>query len=128
MSFRTIKVSIYIVLFAVVLLVFLPSVQNDFVDWDDYAFVVKNPHITPISLESLQWMATTFYMGAWHPLTWFSHAVDVSLWGVNPSPHRLMNILIHCANVLLFCALCSILQDIWTERNPPARVSLLKPD
>lgn len=121
MSFRTIKLSLYIVLFAVVLLVFLPSVQNDFVDWDDYAFVSKNPRLAPISWESLRWMATTFYMGAWHPITWFSHAVDISLWGANPSPHRLMNILIHCCNVVLFCVLCTTLQDIWSERNPAGK-------
>jgi protein O-mannosyl-transferase len=121
MSFRTIKLSLYIVLFAAVLLVFLPSVENDFVDWDDYAFVSKNPRLAPISWESLRWMATTFYMGAWHPITWFSHAVDISLWGVNPSPHRLMNILIHCCNVVLFCVLCTTLQDIWSERNPAGK-------
>jgi Flp pilus assembly protein TadD len=118
MSFRLIRLCTYIILFAVVLLVFLPSVQNDFVDWDDYGFVTKNPRLTTISFESLRWMTTTFYMGVWHPLTWFSHAVDISLWGENPSPHRLVNILIHCCNVVLFCLLCSTLQDIWTERNP----------
>jgi cytochrome c-type biogenesis protein CcmH/NrfG len=121
MPFRTIKLSIYIVLFAVVLMVFLPSVQNDFVDWDDYAFVSKNPHLSSISWESLRWMATTLYLGAWHPLTWLSHGVDLALWGANPSPHRLMNILIHCANALLFCLLCSRLQDVWVERNPSRR-------
>jgi protein O-mannosyl-transferase len=121
MPFRTIKLSMYIVLFAVVLLVFLPSVQNDFVDWDDLAFVARNHNLSSISWESLYWMASTFYLGVWHPLTWFSHAMDISLWGVNPSPHRLVNILFHCCNVVLFCVLCSTLQDIWTERNPDGK-------
>lgn len=126
MPFRTIKLSIYIVLFAVVLMVFLPSVQNDFVDWDDHAFVSKNPHLQTISRDSLRWMATTFYLGAWHPLTWLSHGVDIALWGTNPSPHRLVNILIHCGNALLFCLLCSMLQNVWVERNPERKT--LAPD
>ncbi|MGO9565952.1 MAG: hypothetical protein ACLP5H_00280, partial [Desulfomonilaceae bacterium] len=66
-SFRAIKLYACIVLGAVVLLTFLPAVGNDFVDWDDYSFVTANYHIQSISLDSLRWMLTTFYQGAWHP-------------------------------------------------------------
>ncbi|MGO9570945.1 MAG: tetratricopeptide repeat protein, partial [Desulfomonilaceae bacterium] len=93
-------------------------VGNDFVDWDDYSFVTANYHIQSISLDSLRWMLTTFYQGAWHPLTWLSHAVDRSLWGLNPAPHRLINIILHTLNVLLFYSLSIGLQDAWVERNP----------
>ena len=117
-SFRAIKLYACIVLGTVVLVTFLPAVGNDFVDWDDYSFVTTNHHIQSITLDSLRWMLTTFYQGAWHPLTWFSHALDRSLWGLNPAPHRLINIILHTLNVLLFCALCIRLQDAWVERNP----------
>ena len=117
-SFRAIKLYACIVLGTIVLVTFLPAVGNDFVDWDDYSFVTTNHHIQSITLDSLRWMLTTFYQGAWHPLTWFSHALDRSLWGLNPAPHRLINIILHTLNVLLFCALCIRLQDAWVERNP----------
>ena len=32
--------------------------------------------------------------------------------------HRLINIILHTLNVLLFCGLCMRLQDAWVERNP----------
>ncbi len=117
-TFRAIKLYACIVLGTIVLVTFLPAVGNDFVDWDDYSFVTTNHHIQSITLDSLRWMLTTFYQGAWHPLTWFSHALDRSLWGLNPAPHRLINIILHTLNVLLFCALCIRLQDAWVERNP----------
>ncbi len=117
-SFRAVKLYAGIVLGAVVLVTFLTAAGNDFVDWDDYAFVTTNYHIRAISTDSLRWMLTTFYQGAWHPLTWFSHALDRSLWGLNPAPHRLINIILHTLNVLLFCGLCLRLQDVWVEQNP----------
>ncbi len=117
-SLRAIKLYAWIMLGTIVLVTFLPSVANDFVDWDDYSFVTTNYHIHSISPDSLRWMLTTFYQGAWHPLTWFSHALDRALWGLNPAAHRLINIILHTLNVLLYCALCLRLQDVWVERNP----------
>jgi protein O-mannosyl-transferase len=117
-SCRAIRLYAWILLGTVVLVTFLPSVGNDFVDWDDYSFVTTNYHIHSISPDSLRWMFTTYYQGAWHPLTWFSHALDRTLWGLNPAPHRLINIILHTLNVLLFCTLCIRLQDSWVERNP----------
>ncbi|MFZ5866630.1 MAG: tetratricopeptide repeat protein [Thermodesulfobacteriota bacterium] len=111
MSFRAVRICLFVVLFGAVLLVFLPSAGNDFVDWDDYAFVTRNHHIRTLDLRAISWMFTTFYQGAWHPLTWFSHGMDVAVGALNPSFHHLMNVLIHCVNVLLFFALCVSLQE-----------------
>lgn len=110
-STRAQKTYLFIILFGIVLLVFLPSVGNDFVDWDDYAFITQNGNIKNISVSSVIWMWTTFYAAVWHPLTWFSHAADVSLWGLNPSPQRLENILLHCFNAVLFGLILLKLMD-----------------
>ncbi|MBM4326822.1 MAG: tetratricopeptide repeat protein [Deltaproteobacteria bacterium] len=111
MSFRAIRPCLYMALFGVVLFTFLPSAGNDFVDWDDYAFVTRNHHIRTLDMRAISWMFTTFYQGVWHPLTWLSHGVDVALGGLNPSYHHLVNVLIHCLNALLFFALCVRLQE-----------------
>ncbi len=118
MSTRSIIVYCFIGLFAVVFFVFLPSVANDFVDWDDYAFVLDNPNIKSITPTTLWWMLTTSYAGVWHPLTWFSHALDVSLWGMNPSPQRLESILLHCFNIVLFAWIALGLFALWERNNP----------
>jgi len=106
---------------AAVLATFMPSVANDFVDWDDLAFVVKNIHIGSLSTESLWWMCTTFYQGIWHPLTWLSHGLAVAAWGQNPAPHHFVNVLLHTINVGLFFLLCVRLQNAWNLRNPMGR-------
>lgn len=109
-SYRAIGVYCYLLLWFTILMVFMPCVGNQFVDWDDHAFVTKNHHISTLSLESIRWMLTTFYQGVWHPLTWFSHALDRSLWDASPAYHHLVNVLLHSLNVLLFCSLVVRLQ------------------
>jgi len=83
------------------LLVYLKALQNDFVTWDDDVYVFQNPHIRSLNLTFLRWAFFDFYSYNWHPLTWFSHAVDYSLWGLNPLGHHLTNIVIHAANTFL---------------------------
>lgn len=94
-------VLLMVILFGVVTIVFLPAVGNDFVDWDDYAFVTMNPHIRSLSPSSVARLFTETYQGIWLPLTWLSHAVDKAVWGNQPSPHHLMSILIHAGNTVL---------------------------
>jgi len=56
-------------------------------------------------------MVTTFYQGAWHPFTWFSHAADLALWGTEPFFHHLVNVLIHVITTLLVATLFVKLQE-----------------
>lgn len=116
-SNRALKLYTFLGVFGIVLLVFLPSVGNEFIDWDDLAFVTQNGNIQSISFESIKWMLTTFYAKIWLPLTWFSHALDISIFGLNPSPHRLINILFHCFNTVFFGLLIIKLTSIYQERH-----------
>ncbi len=102
---RTAKVCAWILLFAVVLIVFLPCVANDFVNWDDRVFVVDNQSIAELSGRTFLWAFTTFHAAVWHPLTWLSYALGRSVCGLNPGCHHLVSVLIHGLNVLLFCFL-----------------------
>ncbi len=82
-------------------IIYLPVLQNDFVNWDDPAYIYENPNIRSINLQSVRWMFTAFYEGNWHPLTWFSHAVDYAIWGLNPLGHHLLSIILHGLNTFL---------------------------
>jgi protein O-mannosyl-transferase len=57
-------------------LVFLPDLQNDFVEWDDNDYIFENPHIRSIGPDFFNWAFTSFHVANWHPLTWVSHALD----------------------------------------------------
>jgi tetratricopeptide (TPR) repeat protein len=46
-------------------------------------------------------MFTTFYMGPYQPLTWWTHALVVHFWQLDPLPHHLVNVALHAANAAL---------------------------
>jgi tetratricopeptide (TPR) repeat protein len=80
---------------------------NGFIDYDDLAYVTENPHIrSGLTLDAVRWAFTTGYHSNWHPLTWISHAVDVSLFGLEPAGHHLVSLALHALSaILLFEAL-----------------------
>jgi hypothetical protein len=50
----------------------------------------------------------------WHPLTWISHMVDVSLFGLNPAGHHFSNVLLWVVDIgVLFLFLASATVDPW---------------
>lgn len=96
--------------------------NNDFVTRDTQSYVLDNPHIQGLTWENIQWMLTSFYKSNWHPLTWFSHAVDYALFGLNPRGHHLINLMWHCLNTLgvmvLTLALIKLptsVRALWTQ-------------
>jgi hypothetical protein len=84
------------------ILVYLPSLQNDFVDWDDNRYVYDNPYIRAIDIAFFKWaFYDIYYAHDWIPLTWISHAADYAIWGLDPLGHHLTNIILHGLNTFL---------------------------
>src|SRR5689334_21416639 len=68
----------------------------DFVHFDDPEYIINNKAIAGgLNWSSIQWAFTTGYIANWHPVTWLSHALDVSLFGVTGGPPHLVNLLLH---------------------------------
>ncbi|MGO9614109.1 MAG: tetratricopeptide repeat protein [Dissulfurispiraceae bacterium] len=84
-------------------LLYLPTLKNGFVNWDDERYVFENDHIRSLDFTFLKWSFTSFYASNWHPLTWMSHAFDYALWGLNPTGHHLSSVVLHCINTFLVC-------------------------
>jgi protein O-mannosyl-transferase len=83
------------------LIVYLPSLQNAFVQRDDGSYIFENPHIRSIDLAFFKWAFFDFYAANWHPLTWIAHAFDYELWGLTPLGHHLTSVLLHAFNTFL---------------------------
>jgi len=83
------------------ILVYLPSLGNGFINWDDNEYVYNNAHIRSFGLPLLRWSFTAFYSFNWHPLSWLSHALDYALWGLNPTGHHLTSVILHGLNAFL---------------------------
>ena len=103
----------------ITILVYLPALQNDFVNWDDPAYVYENPHIQLIDLVFFKWIFTGFHAANWHPLTWLSHAVDYAVWGADPMGHHLTSMIIHGLNAFLVAIIAACLISV--RRDPADR-------
>jgi len=89
--------------------------SNDFVHFDDDKYITSNEYVQKgLSLESIKWAFTTCYQGNWHPLTWVSHLIDVSVFGMKPAGHHLVSVGFHIASViLLFLILKKMTGAVW---------------
>ena len=97
------------------LLVYLPVVHCDFVNFDDQVYVTENPHVQAgLTLSGIRWAFTSFHAANWHPLTWISHMLDCELFGLNPAAHHFVNVLFHAVNAaLLFVLLLRLTGALW---------------
>src|SRR5262249_36947547 len=87
---------------AVSMMAFLPAINADFVNWDDTASFIDNPHYRGLGLQQLSWMFTTTLLAHWSPLTWITWGANYAIGGLDPRGYHLANVLLHGANVALF--------------------------
>jgi Flp pilus assembly protein TadD len=97
------------------LAVFWPLTRNGFIGYDDFEYLVQNPHVaTGVTWANTKWAFTAFYSSNWHPVTWFSHMLDVQIFGGRTGWHHFITLLIHAANTgLLFMLLRRMTGAIW---------------
>ena len=73
-----------------------------FVALDDPQYVYANKDLAAgLSSHSIAWAFTSAHEANWHPLTWMSHALDISLFGLNSGPHHVVNLVLHLVTTLL---------------------------
>jgi tetratricopeptide (TPR) repeat protein len=102
-------------LFVLVAAVFLPSIRQGFIPYDDPKYVTQNVHVnTGLTWANLRWALTSTEASNWHPLTWMSHMLDCQLFGLNAAGHHLTNLLLHAfSTMLLFVALRRMTRADW---------------
>ena len=78
--------------------------RNEFVSWDDPAYVSENAHVLAgLTWRGVIWAFTNTQGANWHPVTWLSHMLDVQLFGPDPRLHHTVSLSFHILNsVLLF--------------------------
>lgn len=82
---------------------FLPTLRNEFVNWDDDKNFLDNPQYRGLGWPQLRWMFTAVHMGHYVPLTWLTLGLDYALWGMKPFGYHLTSLLLHAANAVVFC-------------------------
>ena len=81
---------------------FLPSLQGQFLYWDDVTNFLMNEGYRGLGWLQLRYMFTTTLLGHWIPLTWLTLGINYALGGMNPWGYHLGNLLLHSANAVCF--------------------------
>ncbi len=93
-------------LVASTLATYWPVLKNDFINYDDPDYVTANEVVkSGLTLDGVKWAFTTGHASNWHPVTWLSHMLDVSLFDLRPLGHHATNLVFHVANALLLLLL-----------------------
>ncbi|BCX47588.1 social motility TPR repeat lipoprotein Tgl [Haloferula helveola] len=92
------------------LAVYAPVAGYPFVNYDDPFYFYSNPHVVGgPTAENLRWAFEIHGPSMWIPLTWMSHQVMAGLFGTDPGPQHVFNLILHAANAMLL--------GVWLRRS-----------
>lgn len=100
---------------AVTLLCFLPSLWNGFVHYDDYGYLLDNSIVLDLSWKGLARIFTEFYISNYQPIVLLTFRFLYSVFGLSEFIYHLFPLLLHTANAcLLFYILVRMGIKPWT--------------
>jgi Tfp pilus assembly protein PilF len=119
-------VAIIIFLVAATFAVFWPVNSCLFINYDDPEYITRNDWVQQgLTREGIVWAFSHVWAYNWHPVTWLSHMLDVSLFGSGASGPHLVNLLLHSSNVaLLFLFLLRMTSARWPSAFTAALFAL----
>src|SRR4030065_79872 len=96
-------------------LAFSRILSNDFINFDDPAYITENYNTkSGLNTQTVKWAFSAVVASNWHPLTLLSHALDWNLFGQWAGGHHLVSLFLHIgAVVLLFLFLCKTTHSLW---------------
>jgi tetratricopeptide (TPR) repeat protein len=96
-----------LLVFLVTFSVFLPSLGNDFVGFDDAENFLENSDYRGLGGSNLRWMFAEFHSGHYQPLSWLTLGLDYVVWGMDPFGYHLTNVLLHALAAAAFAWLAA---------------------
>ncbi|MBI4907798.1 MAG: tetratricopeptide repeat protein [Acidobacteria bacterium] len=96
---------------------FVRIIANGFINADDPPYVMKNPYVSSgLSLGGIWWAITSVSYWYWHPITWISHMIDVTLFGMRPWGHHLTSVVLYAATAgFTYVALLRLTRNQWAS-------------
>jgi tetratricopeptide (TPR) repeat protein len=96
------KIDKYIVVSIIITaIIYINLFKNNITNWDDDIYILKNPYITSLSIDSLKKIFSIEFAGNYHPLTLLSLAINYKISGIKPWSYQLFNLLFHLINIIL---------------------------
>jgi Flp pilus assembly protein TadD len=114
---------IYLLLAGAVLAVYGQVLHFDFVTYDDPDYVTANAHVQAgLTWAGIAWAFRASFAGNWFPLTWLSHMLDCTLFGMDAGWHHFTNVWIHALSTLVWFA---VLRRLTGARGRSALVAFV---
>lgn len=100
---KIVSISAVLILILTPLIIFSSALQNQFVNYDDWKYIVDNPVIQSLTIDNIRRMFTEVFTGShqYHPLTFLTWAIEYHFVQLTSKVYILDNIFIHILNTLL---------------------------
>src|SRR5262245_17373708 len=96
------SIAIPLALAIVTFAAFWPALGTRLLGCDDHLTLTNNPHVEGLRWPNIRWVFTHVFLGHYQPLALLSFALDYEIWGKEAFGFHLTNLLLHCANTVIF--------------------------
>jgi tetratricopeptide (TPR) repeat protein len=115
-----IKNSYFIIcIIAITFIVFIPVINNQFINLDDDKFIYENDLIKSFSSEQISEIFKTHLFSPWYkPIVYLSWSIEYKFFQQSPTIFHLNNLFLHIINsVFVFCIVLIILKKLFVKSN-----------
>lgn len=91
-----------VLLIILTIVVFFPTLDNRFLNWDDDRNFLQNPAYRGLGAAQLRWSWQTYHMGVWQPLGWMALGLQYKLGGLEPAVYHAFSLGLHAVNTGVF--------------------------
>jgi Flp pilus assembly protein TadD len=125
---RAIRALTLVLLAAATCAAFSGVLRAGWILFDDPEYVSAQPRIARgLKLDSALWFLFHPHAANWHPLTSWSHMLDVQLFGLHPAGHHATSLCLHALNAVLLVLVLSRLTGAWWRSVAVAALFALHP-
>ncbi len=95
------KITFFFGIVIFILIIYLPSLKNGFLNWDDNWYITDNPYISDFSFSGIINMFTHLYHIQYSPLVMAILSLLKYAFGLNPIAFHLTSLIFHIINIWL---------------------------
>ena len=109
-----------------ILAVYIQVRDFDFLNYVDNVYITENPYVmNGVTREGVIAAFTQPINAGWTPVSTLTQMIDVDLFGLDPGPPHVINVIFHCSNtVLLFMLLRAMTGVFWPSAFAAALFAL----
>jgi tetratricopeptide (TPR) repeat protein len=125
---RAIQALTLVLLAAATFAAFAVVLRAGWILFDDPEYVSAQPRVgRGLRLDSALWFLFHPHAANWHPLTSWSHMLDVQLFGLHPAGHHATSLFLHVLNAVLLVLVLFRLTGAWWRSVAVAALFALHP-